>query len=630
MSGSLRGVGMTAGSRRPFDPGPMRHLRTVSGTRWDELGRDKGPACRSVAFVRMAWDSRPGGMHMQGEHVYGQAGYGDGSAVARLAEFMEELKVRSGRSYQALARRAGLSSSTLHRYCTGKIVPTDGRVLRYFAKACGVGSHEETTLLHLWNLVDVTQQRPVRVSAPPAAAWRSRCDLPRGVHDFTGRAAELRRLLVTPAEVTVINGMAGVGKTTLAVHAAHRLADRYPDGQLFVDLHGHTAGVDPVTPLAGLGLLLQAVGVPADQVPCSVEQRASLWRSTVAGRKVLVVLDNAIDERQTQPLVPGHPGCRTLITSRHRLVDVEDADILTLDVLSTGDVVELCGRILGREGVHIDRSAAEETSRLCGRLPLAVRIATARLRRREAWTAEHLNERLRREHHRLGELRAGSHSVAAAFALSYHKLTSEQQKVFRLIGLLPGADMDAPVVADTAQLPVARAERLLEDLVDAHLLQQPAVGRYRLHDLVREHARQTALDEETTDGVTTALTRTLDHYLCTAEGAAELLEPSRRASGLSMASPSAHAPVLADRAEAMDWLDSERVNLISVIDQAVTSGLFEHAWQLARALWHFFLMRGNNEDWIRTHELALTAARHADDQPAEAETLKNLGLALWW
>ncbi|SEH01343.1 Predicted ATPase [Nonomuraea solani] len=538
-----------------------------------------------------------------------------------FAALLETLKVRSGRSYQALARRVGLSTSTVHRFCTGKQFPGDARVVERLAAAFGAGQGETRALLRQWRLADVVDARRSGDSQPYEKALRD--DLPRDIGDFVGRGDELKRLLDPggTAEVWTIDGMAGIGKTTLAVHAAHLLKERYPDIRLFLDLHGYSAGVLPMTTSAALKALLRAADVPDERIPAETDQRASLWRSTLAGRRALIVLDNAVDAAQVVPLLPGRRGCLTIVTSRTRLVDLDGAEPLSLGELATEEAVSMLGRV-----ADADPAAAAEAVHLCGRLPLAIRIVTARVRHRPAWTVADLTRRLRREHGRLAELQAGAGSVEAAFALSYRRLGVDERRMFRLLGLLPGLDAGLESVAALAGLPPTATERLLERLVDAHMLQEPAPGRYSFHDLVRDHARATLDTGEPDDRRRAALHRLLDHYLSAADQAAHLLEPSRLP---SVPAPEGQAPPFADRRAAITWLEREQDNLLAAIDAAMEADFPVHTWQLARALWHFFLLRGNTHDWIHTHRLALSAARKTGDSVAEAETLKNLGLAQW-
>jgi tetratricopeptide (TPR) repeat protein/plasmid maintenance system antidote protein VapI len=552
----------------------------------------------------------------------------ESDARQQFAFLLQSLKRRSGRSYQALGRRLELSHSTVHRFCTGKQLPLDAALVDRLAMALGATRQEAQTLRGMWRLAEAVQQ--TRAESAPEAPPHD--DLPRDIGDFTGRAEELRTLLKidgTPSGVWTVDGMAGVGKTTLVLHAAHLLKEGYPDGRIFLDLHGHTAGVAPMPAADALKALLSAVGVPEERIPDDADRRASLWRSTLARRRMLIVLDNAVDAAQVIPLLPGSTPSLVMITSRGRMVDLDGTGTITLAELSAEDALAMFLKIADADP-SIDLGEAEETVRLCGYLPLAIRIVTARLRHRLSWTAGHLNERLRQENRRLAELQAGSRSVMAAFATSYGKLGREAGRMFRLLGLIPGVDVDLAGASALTGLPVEAAEPMLEQLIQAHLLQRPSADRYRFHDLVRDYARAMLAELEPEEQRQAALRRIIDHYLRIADHAAERIEPSRRPNTPSVtgtgAGPALH---LADRQEASGWLDRELANLIAAIETASAAGLLVHTWQLARSLWHFFLLRGNTRDWIHTHRLALTAVQLLDDREGEAETLKNLGVAYW-
>jgi tetratricopeptide (TPR) repeat protein len=461
-----------------------------------------------------------------------------------------------------------------------------------------------------------------------------RNDLPRDITDFAGRGTEIARLLDTLEQarggavvVSAIDGMAGIGKTVLAVHAAHRLAERFPDGQLFLDLHGHTPGTPPIDPATALAALLRALGVPGERIPDSLDERAGLWRSHLAGQKTLVLLDNALDAAQVRPLLPGTASCLALITSRNRLTDLDVTLSLSLDVLSTVDALALFTDIVGAGRVASDPDAAREVVELCGCLPLAVRIAAARLRSRTAWTVAELAARLRDD--RLAELTTGDRSVSAAFTLSYRLLTDAQQRLFRGLGVLPVDTFDVYVAAALVGGTPREAERLLEDLLDAHLIEQRADGRFRLHDLLRQHARETAERDEPAQARYDATTRVLDYYLHTSNLAAAHFAPGRRYDMAELAFPPADAPVFDGQPAALAWCAAEYPNLMSVTAYAAEYKQDAHVWQLAHALWYFFFLRGYYQDWIGTNELALAATERLGDRRAHADTLRFLGTAYW-
>ena len=481
--------------------------------------------------------------------------------------------------------------------------------------------------------VPAESDRVLPVPSRTGGGWRARNDLPGDAADFTGRDRELGELLgALPGQdetaqavvIAAVDGMAGVGKTALAVHAAHLAADRYPDGQLFVDLHGHTPGRDPADPAAALDLLLRAIGVPGEHIPSTLDGRAALWRAELADRRVLVLADNAACAAQVRPLIPGAAGCLVLVTSRRRLTSLDTARTLSLDILPPDDALALFAAVAGAGRAAAEPGPAGEVLRLCGYLPLAIRICAARLAARPAWTVGYLAARLGDQRQRLAELAAGDRSVAAALTVSYQQLTPGQQRLFRLLGLHPGPDFDAYLAAAVASITVAEAGQGLEDLVDAHLLQEPAPGRYRFHDLLRDHAQAAARREEPDAFRSDAIGRALDYYLHMADQAYSILSPGRPRTPLDLAHPPACTPPLADQAGALDWCKSEHANLMSAISYASAHGWNSHAWRLPRSIWFYLYTQDHLQDWITTHRLAVAAASRLHDDAAQAETLGTL------
>ena len=444
----------------------------------------------------------------------------------------------------------------------------------------------------------------------PAAAVRGA--LPYDLPDFAGRSGDLRRLVAAGEAVVIsaIDGMAGIGKTALAVHAAHRLAERYPDGQLFCDLHAHTPGTAPLTSEAALERLLRMLGVPPEAIPDGLEERAALWRAELAGRRVLVVLDNAASAAQVRPLLPGTRSCLALITSRRRLGSLDGASVLSLDVLPPAEALELFAAVVGAARAAAEPAAAAEVAALCGHLPLAIRIAATRLAHRPQWTIASLAARLRERTDLLAELRVEDRGVGAAFEVSYGQLPPAQQEMFRLLGRHPAADFDVLAAAALAGTDPLAAEDLLEALVDAHLLRATAAGRYTFHDLLREYAR--SLAPGGTDGL-------YDYYLAATCAATARIARDGTRFEAALAHPPAYLPDLPDLDAAMAWLVAEHATLVPV---ALASG----DWQLAYVLRTFFELRGHFADWRATHEHALAHA----DQRGTAMLRVNLGaLAMW-
>ncbi|GII63509.1 SARP family transcriptional regulator [Sphaerisporangium krabiense] len=436
--------------------------------------------------------------------------------------------------------------------------------------------------------------------------------LPYDIPDFSGRTAELERLVDDhhgPAVVT-IDGMAGIGKTTLAVHVAHRLAARYPDGRLFLDLQAHTAGREPIDAAAALEALLRQLGVPADRIPVTPAERSALWRAELADRRVLAVLDNVRDADHVRPLLPGRSDTLMLVTSRRRLVDLDGAHALSVDLLGEEDAAELFGRIVG-ERARREPDAVREVLGLCGRLPLAIRMSAARLQHRPRWTVSYLAGRLR-DHRRLLD------GVSAAFALSYEQLDEDEQRMFRLLGLVPGRDIDPCGAAALAGIPEEEAEELLEGLLDAHMLLQLEPGRYTFHDLLREHARSIAED----DG---AVMRLLAYYLHRSRAAMDRLFPHSVGQREGIPQPATPVAPIRDAAEAIAWLDAERANIIAtaVHGPEICLGL------LALAMRPFLDRQAHHDDALTLHTLALQRSRKLGDREVQGRALSDLAWTYW-
>jgi DNA-binding SARP family transcriptional activator len=345
--------------------------------------------------------------------------------------------------------------------------------------------------------------RPVELVPRPHKSVSSRCFLPYHTAHFIGRADELRSLGVprpateTALRIVAIDGMAGAGKTTLAVRLAHQLTPNYPGGQLFIDMQGHNPGQEPLSPEVALERLLLDFGLRQEEIPVGVWQRSARWRAEVAERGVLVVLDDVLDVRQIRPLLPGTGKAQVIITSRRRLVGLDGAASCSLDMMAQADAVELFTRIAGAGRVRGQSDAVADVVALCARLPLAVSIAASRFHSRPAWTLKDLIERLRDDRTRLRELSLGEHNLCALFDASCRHLSPEQRHLWYVLGLtcVPGEEFDAAAAADLADLPVPEADRLLEELFDVHLLRQSAAGRYHFHELLRQYARTHASAE---------------------------------------------------------------------------------------------------------------------------------------
>ncbi|WP_244298796.1 ATP-binding protein [Micromonospora cremea] len=504
--------------------------------------------------------------------------------VAQLAR----IKELSGLSLRALARESGLSSSSMSRYLTGRLVPPWETVVAL----CRAVGRDPRPLRAVW---------AEAAKAGPAPVPR-RNDLPADLFDFTGREAEsaLVEELLRTAGAVAIDGMAGVGKTSLAVHVAHRLAPTYPDGGLYLDLHGFTPGQEPLEPQAALGRLLGALDVT--HPPASAAERAALWRSELSRRRALVVLDNAVDAEQVRPLLPGAGKSTVLITSRHRLVSLDGVPPVSLEPLPDGDAAHLFGRAAGL--ALSEEEAVGQVLRQCGGLPLALRMAGARLRHRPGWTVAVLAERLRDTTNRFDSV----------FGMSLQQLDAVQRRMFRLLGVLPGADFDAAVAGALADMPPERFGAVLEELVDAHLIQELAPGRYRMHDLIRQYAADIAADEE--PQADAALRRVLRHYLAQAVAHDRTLPSPYRKE---------HSP--GDPAKAMAWFDLEYVNLVACFDAAVRLGMDEVVADLPQAMRVWFFRHRGTDDQARLLEAAAAAAARLGRDQQRASLLADLGFA---
>jgi DNA-binding SARP family transcriptional activator/tetratricopeptide (TPR) repeat protein len=467
--------------------------------------------------------------------------------------------------------------------------------------------------------------------------------LPADTRTFTGRDREPAELVAAAGQISgtlvisALDGMAGIGKTALAVHAAHRVVDRFRDGQLFIDLRGHAAGSAPVRPEDALAYLLRSLGVPPQAIPPGTEERTALYRSRLADSRTLIVLDNAADPEQVRPLLPAGPGCLVLVTSRSRLTGLDRAHALTLDILGEREAVALLGKVAGTEHAPADSAAVRELAALCGYVPLALRIVAARLRHQRDLSVDVLVAQMRNESGRLGQLNDGDRDLTAVFDSAFADLPAAEQGLLRMLGLLPGPDVDAYaaaslVGADRADL--AEAERLLESLLDRNLLIQQTAGRYRMHDLIRAYAR--SLTDTGDLEARTARSRLLDYYEAAAWTAARQLARTRRPgpdpSPMTGAAP--ELPELADLESALAWMRAERPNLIAAISaiSAVDSvdavdttdaapGEPSRRVGLTAALSPLLELDGPWPLATSLHQAAAEAARAAGDRLAEANAI---------
>ena len=461
--------------------------------------------------------------------------------------------------------------------------------------------------------------------------------LPAPPRSFTGRAQELAALDALLAEdeqsiavvVSTVSGTAGVGKTALAVHWAHRVADRFPDGQLYVNLRGFDPGGTAMAPADAIRSFLDALGVPPEQVPTDLDAQAGLYRSLLAGKRMLVVLDNARDAEQVRPLLPGAPGCSALVTSRNQLTGLtaaEGAHPTILDVLTTEESRELLARRLGPQRVMAEPRAVDEIITRCARLPLALAIVAARAATHPHFPLAVLAGELRKARARLDALHGGDATtdVRTVFSWSYQRLSPAAAGLFRLLGLHPGPDVTPPAAASLAGLPSDQMPPLLAELTRAHLLDEHTPGRYTFHDLLRAYATDQAHIHERDTERHAALHRVLDHYLHTAHTAALLVEPHREPLALSPSQPGVTPEPLADHSQALAWFTAEQPVLLSAVRQAAGAGFDTHTWQLAWTLTSFLDRQGHWHDRAATQEAALDAARRLADPIGQAHAHSGL------
>ena len=480
----------------------------------------------------------------------------------------------------------------------------------------------------------ILRGEPATVDRAQKPAAPIPAQLPMDVPGFTGRETELARLdaslagladAPTAVVVSAVSGTAGVGKTALAVHWAHRVADRFPDGQLYVDLRGYGA-TEPLRPIDALAQLLHALGAPADRVPVDTDEAAALYRSLLAGRRMLVVLDNAATAEQIRPLLPGH-GCVVLVTSRDRLTGLaarDGAHCLAVDVLTEPDAMALLRRLLGAELTDAEPEAARQLALDCARLPLALRIAAANLASGPYDSVSSYLAELRTAG-TLAGLSADSDdraAVGAAFGHSYRRLTVEARLVFRRLGLVPGPELTAGAAAALVGAGEEEVRPILRQLAAVHLVAPVTVGRYTFHDLLRQYAKQRALADDGEAACAAAVDRLYQWYLSWVDAAARHLYANK----VRLPLPVTVSPaVFPDPAAALAWLEAERPNLVAAVRQAAEHGPRPAAWRLADALRGFFWMRVYLVDWLAVARVGLAAA--AQDGDAMARAAGHLNLA---
>ena len=570
-------------------------------------------------------------------------GTGSGSEViAALEEMMHERPLDE----TALATLIDAYRATGQR---ARAFDAYHRCRRRLADELGVDPGPELAAAHAALLREadpVPRERPPSAlpswTGPPRTgpSWTGPAQLPAGTAAFIGRQAELSTLdgiLAADSRgsvpIVAIDGPAGVGKTTLAVHWAHRAADRFPDGQLYVNLRGFGPTERAVSVAEGVRGFLDALGVPAHRVPQSVQSQVDLYRSLLAGRRMLVVLDNARDARQVRPLLPGASGCAVVVTSRTRLaslVAVEGARSLTLELMPLDSARRLLAHHVGHDRLDLQPAAAEEIISLCGRLPLAVAIVAAHTATRPAVSLATVAGTLRSQHSRLDALTGADEAtdVRAVFGWSYRALGAPAAGMFRLLGLSSGIDLGIPAAAALAGVSVEEARSSLAELAAMHLVTEHPTERLRMHDLLSVYAAELAGAQDPAQYRQAAIRRLLDHYLHTAHAAALLLNPQLDPITLPLGQPTAPAEPIHDQAHALAWFNTERHALIAAIDHAAANGLDTHAWQLGWTLYNALLRHGYWHDLLATQHAVLAAAQRLRHPGAQAHSHRRLATTL--
>jgi DNA-binding SARP family transcriptional activator len=468
--------------------------------------------------------------------------------------------------------------------------------------------------------------------------------LPADIADYTGRDEQVRHLcdLLASADahgeggavrIALVAGSGGLGKTCLAVHAAHRVRGSFPDGQLYVDLLGATP--HPLGPADVLARFLRDLGVDGRDIPVDEAELAARYRTILAGRRMLVVLDNARDAAQVRPLLPGTASCAVLVTTRSRMPDLASTRLVDLNVLDDDEALTLFTRVVGDERAAAEPEATAELLLACAGLPLAIRICAARLAARSGWTIATMASRLRNTQRRLDELSVGDLAVRASFQVSFASLPASAQPdgiapadAFRMLGLWHGPSISSAAAAALFGAPEDPASYALEVLVDARLLESTSPDRYKFHDLLRVYSAERAVADLPEPARDAAAGRLLRWYMGTSDAAATAVAPDRYNVPLELAGADPAPLGFTAAGDALAWYDSERANLVAATRQASESGLHDVAWRLPAPLFVVFQSRNNWVDCISTHRIALDSARRLGDRRGEAWVLNNLGYAL--
>ncbi|WP_327113544.1 tetratricopeptide repeat protein [Streptomyces sp. NBC_01341] len=565
----------------------------------------------------------------------------NGELIGELREFIEANPLRETLRGQLMLAlfRSGRQAEALEEFA---------KVREFLVDELGIGPGDALTDLHhaiLRNSPELAAP-PQPAGPAPFSPEGTPSTLPYDLRDFTGREEEVRQLLGFVDEapgtgplIVAIDGMGGSGKTSLAVRAAHQLADRYPDAQLHLDLRGFTPSEQPLTAGAAAEALLRMLGAPGERIPDDAEGRIALWRRTMSSRRMILLLDNAVDESQVRPLLASPTQTLVLVTSRALLVDLDAAHTVSLGVMPPHDSVALVEGVLGSTRARAEPEAVAQLAELCGHLPLALRIAAARLRKRPRWTVRYLVDRLRDDAHRLAELNSGERSVEVTLRLSYEGLSAETREAFRLLGQHPGAEIEVYAAGALLDKQARDAEDVLEYLLDMHLLQQHETGRYAFHDLVRSFAQNLSRGSGPTPGAgagspgdeeaARAVRRLLDFALGATDAACDLLFPGRARIRNSEHRWEGELPPLDTPEQARLWLEREQNSLLAAVSLAYRWELDRHVGLLTANVVFPLDLRGRLEEFRELSRIAVAASRRLGDHALLRLSLSNLAVACW-
>ena len=551
--------------------------------------------------------------------------------VADLAHLLRQLRRREARradgaplTYRQIAAKTGWSHGIIGEYLSGRVLPPTDR-FDVLIRLLGAEPAEQGWLATARDRVEERRRDAARGPAPGKTNVARQ--LPAAVPGFAGRVAELAELdrLLEPdpgTPVVAVSGTAGVGKTALALHWAHRVAGHFPDGQLYVNLRGFDPSGTPVAPADAVRALLDALGVPPQRIPASLDGQLAVYRGLLAGRRMLIVLDNARDAGQVRPLLAGAPTCRTLVTSRDQmtgLVTTDGARPVLLGLLSDAEARQLLAARIGAERMAAEPAAVDEIVAAGARLPLALAIVAARAAVHPTFPLASLTAELH-----TGDPATDTHSV---FSWSYRALGPAPATLFRLLALHPGPDTAPPAMASLLGVPLPRVMAAVAELASANLLMEHSPGRYAYHDLLRAYAGQMTQRVDAAGSRRAAGERLLDHYLRSAHSADQTLDPHRDPIPLPPSAPGVTPVEPADHGAALAWFDTELPALLGMLAEAEAAGSDLRLCRLTRAMAHYLERRGHWQPWIASQERAVAAARRLADPVEEAHARRSIGRA---